>query len=73
MLQIFLFKICHNLNKLQWYINVSCRVNTRGATEQSTLTEPGKFPENLIPILGVDYSCAYNNLLKRLRFLGNKQ
>ena len=48
----------------------------RGATEQSTLAERGKFHENSIPILRVDYSCVhkylYNNLLKRLRFLGNK-
>ena len=48
----------------------------RGATEQSTLAERGKFHENSIPILRVDYSYVYmqvhNNLLKRLRFLGNK-
>ena len=49
----------------------------RGATEQSTLAERGKFHENSIPILRVDYSCVhkylYNNLLKRLRFLGNNK
>ena len=45
----------------------------RGATEQSTLAERGKFHENSIPILRVDYSCAYSNVLKRLRFLGNKK
>ena len=43
-------------------------IEIRGATEQSTLAERGKFYENSIPILRVDYSCAYNNLLKRLRF-----
>ena len=45
----------------------------RGATEQSTLVERGKFHENSIPISGVDYSCAYKNLLKRIRFLGNRK
>ena len=45
----------------------------RGVTEQLTLAERGKFYENLIPILRVDYSCAYNNLLERIRFLGNKK
>ena len=45
----------------------------RGATEQSTLAKRGKFHKNSIPILRVDYSYAYNNLLKRLRFLGNKK
>ena len=35
---------------------------TRGATEQSTLDERGKFHENLIPILRVECSCIYNNL-----------
>ena len=46
---------------------------SRGATEQSTLAEGGKFHENSIPTLRVDYSCAYNNLLMRLRSLGNKK
>ena len=32
---------------------------TRGATEQSTLAERGKFHENSIPILRVDYSCVH--------------
>ena len=45
----------------------------RSATKKSTLAERGKFHENSIPILRVDYSCAYKNLLKRLRFLGNKK
>ena len=55
---------------------ISFLISSRGATEQSTLAERGKFHENSIPILRVDYSCVhkylYNNLLKRLRFLGNK-
>ena len=37
-------------------------IKTRGATEQSTLAERGEFYENSTPILGVDYSCIYNNL-----------
>ena len=35
------------------------RATTRGATEQSTLAERGKFHENSIPILRVDYSCVH--------------
>ena len=34
-------------------------VYSRGATEQSTLAERGKFHENSIPILRVDYSYVY--------------
>ena len=56
-----------------FYSLVRDSVVIRGATEQSTLAERGKFHENSIPILRVDYSCVYNNLLKRLRFLGNKK
>ena len=36
-----------------------CNIEIRGATEQLTLTERGKFHENSIPILRVDYSCVY--------------
>ena len=35
----------------------------RGATEQLTLAERGQFHENSSPILRVDYSWVYNNLL----------